>query len=207
MPYDNCPFSVLGGTPRTACVVRRTDKTLKVATCAVHDVETTRYLGLSGIDFLASFCEGENRPMAELPLDAYRPYLATISMVFQNMYLGLLRATIRYATEYCRDRTAFGKPVVQFQAISQKLANMMLAYESSRVYVRDISCREHQISSMALLSADLLQKNGPMISLDAIQALGGHGFVQSHPLEKWMRDGQVLAMFLSDISRQLRSVR
>jgi alkylation response protein AidB-like acyl-CoA dehydrogenase len=113
--------------------------------------------------------------------------------------VGLARAAYETALEYTQERTAFGKPVAHFQAIAFTLAEMHMDVEAARWMVwraaagfgvsdkpdgRDVAQAAVHANEAAWRVAD-----------NAVQLLGGAGFVQDFPVEKWMRDTKALALF------------
>lgn len=111
--------------------------------------------------------------------------------------LGLGRAAIEYATKYAQERTAFGRPIGAFQAISFKIADRAMDLDSARLLAWDaawgldagvedaarkvMSACGHAVAA-AVAAAD-----------DGVQILGGHGFMKDHPEEMWYRDAMTLA--------------
>ncbi len=110
--------------------------------------------------------------------------------------VGLMRASYEFALEYTQERKAFGKVIAHFQANAFLLAEMATDVEAARW--------------MVWRAAVELQKGNPTFALEAIahandaawrvadnavQLLGGAGYVQDYPVEKWMRDTKALALF------------
>jgi len=111
--------------------------------------------------------------------------------------LGLGRAAIEYATTYAQERTAFGRPIGAFQAISFKIADRSMDLDSARLLVwkagwaidlgaddadRQVMAACGHAVAAAVAAAD-----------DGVQILGGHGYMRDHPEELWYRDAMTLA--------------
>jgi acyl-CoA dehydrogenase len=111
--------------------------------------------------------------------------------------VGCARAAFEHARRYAEERTAFGKPIGHFQAIAFLLADMATEIEGARALTWR-ACR-----ALDLGAADAPLRLGQarahssemldFVTSNAVQILGGAGYVQDHPVEKWMRDARVLA--------------
>lgn len=113
--------------------------------------------------------------------------------------LGIGRAAYEYALDYAKGRVQFGKPIIKNQAISFMLADMAMAVDSARLMV-------WRAAWMAGANAPYLQAEGSMakcfasdmamkVTVDAVQVLGGQGFMRDHPVEKWVRDAKIFQIF------------
>ena len=112
--------------------------------------------------------------------------------------LGCARASLEYASAYATEREAFGKPIGAFQAVSFKVADMAIIVDAARtslwraawkldhgdVTVNDIAEAVGQALSTAIQCGD-----------EGVQVLGGHGYIQDHPVEMWFRDAVTLSVF------------
>jgi len=113
--------------------------------------------------------------------------------------LGIGRAAYEYALDYAKQRVQFGKPIIKNQAISFMLADMAMAVDSARLMV-------WRAAWMGGAGAPYLQAEGSMakcfasdmamkVTVDAVQVLGGQGFMRDHPVEKWVRDAKIFQIF------------
>jgi acyl-CoA dehydrogenase len=112
--------------------------------------------------------------------------------------VGLARRAMDEATKYALERTAFGKPIFQYQAVSQMLADMAIGIEASRLLVyrgaweADQGRRNTYYASLAkALAADVANKS----AADAVQIFGGAGFNSEYPVEKLMRDAKIFQIY------------
>ena len=113
---------------------------------------------------------------------------------------GCARAAFEHARRYAEERTAFGKPVGHFQAIAFLLADMAteldglraITWRATRAFDLEHDDAQLRLAQAAAQAREVLA----MITSNAVQILGGAGFVQDHPAEKWMRDGRALAQLL-----------
>ncbi|OLC55242.1 MAG: acyl-CoA dehydrogenase [Chloroflexi bacterium 13_1_40CM_4_68_4] len=105
--------------------------------------------------------------------------------------VGLARAAFEYAVGYARTREQFGQPIARHGAIQQKLADMRVKLEASRLLVyraawlADTGQDFRVAASKAKLFAS---ESATKIALDAIQILGGYGYLRDHPVERILRD-------------------
>lgn len=109
--------------------------------------------------------------------------------------LGIGRACLEYVSEYAKNRVQFNTPISQFQAIQEKIAEMStnvdaaraITYTASRAY--DSGGKELSLGAKSkLFSAQMATKAG----LDAIQILGGYGYMKEYPVERYMRDAKLM---------------
>ena len=112
--------------------------------------------------------------------------------------LGIAEGAHAYALEYARTRTTFGQPIAEHQLIAAMLADGATAIEAGRglVYRAASQCdrgeRNTKLASMAkYFCGDAAMK----ITTDAIQILGGYGYMEDHPLERMFRDAKLTQIF------------
>lgn len=112
--------------------------------------------------------------------------------------LGIAQASLECATEYATKRIAFGKPIAKLQTIQLKLADMALRIESSRLltwraaYLKDQGQDYTKEAAMAKLSAS---EAATFCSHQAIQILGGMGYVSDMPAERHYRDARITEIY------------
>jgi alkylation response protein AidB-like acyl-CoA dehydrogenase len=121
--------------------------------------------------------------------------------------VGIARAAYEYALDYAAERKQFGHPILENQAIAFKLADMKMRTDAARLLVwraswmartgRAFSVGE---GSMAKLYAG---ENAVWVTDEAIQILGGYGYIRDHPVERWHRDAKIFTIFegTSEIQR------
>ena len=109
--------------------------------------------------------------------------------------LGLAAAALEQATEYVQERTAFGKPIVDFQAVQLRLAEMAMQVEASRMLIyRAAANAEHAEdglpspleSSMAKCFANDMVR---AVTANGMQVMGGYGYHKDYGMEQRVRDG------------------
>ena len=121
--------------------------------------------------------------------------------------VGIARAAYEYALEYAKGRKQFGRAIVENQAIAFKLADMRTRLDAARLLV-------WRASWMAATHVPFTAGEGSMSKLfageaavhiteEAIQILGGYGYVREYPVERWHRDAKIYTIFegTSEIQR------
>ena len=121
--------------------------------------------------------------------------------------IGIARAAYEYSLEYAKDRVTFGRPIIENQAIAFTLVDMKTEIDAARLLV-------HRASWMARNSRTFEAAEGSMSKLkagevavkvteQAVQILGGAGYVRDHPVERWYRDAKIYTIFegTSEIQR------
>ncbi|OXU30072.1 hypothetical protein TSAR_017061 [Trichomalopsis sarcophagae] len=137
--------------------------------------------------------------IAMMTLDAGRIGVA-------SQALGIAQASLDCAVEYATKRTAFGNAIVKLQAIQMKLADMAMRVEASRLltwraaYLKDNGKPYTKEAAMAKLSAS---EAATFCSHQAIQILGGMGYVTDMPAERHYRDARITEIYegTSEIQR------
>ncbi|MBU0952084.1 MAG: acyl-CoA dehydrogenase family protein [Elusimicrobia bacterium] len=137
--------------------------------------------------------EGMGFIVAMKTFDASRPGVAAQA-------LGIAAGALDDAVEYARQRVQFGHPISSFQAIQHMLADMAteveaaraLLYATARQYDKDPSARNTKSSAMAkLYASEVAMKT----TTNAVQILGGYGYMREYPMEKRMRDAKITQIY------------
>jgi alkylation response protein AidB-like acyl-CoA dehydrogenase len=120
--------------------------------------------------------------------------------------IGIARAALEYATDYAREREAFGKPIGRHQAVGFRLADMATRIDAARLLAhraaRSMDAGRHVPGEAAM--AKLFASEAAMwCTWAAVQTLGGWGYSREYPVEKWMRDAKLeeIEEGTSDIQR------
>jgi alkylation response protein AidB-like acyl-CoA dehydrogenase len=120
--------------------------------------------------------------------------------------LGIAEAAFRYASAYAAERTTFGKPIAEHQAIAFKLADMQTKIRAARLltheaaWMKDRGMRVTEAGARAKLYASQVANE---VTYDAVQTLGGYGYMKDHPVERHYRDARVTEIYegTSEIQR------
>jgi isovaleryl-CoA dehydrogenase len=108
--------------------------------------------------------------------------------------LGIMQACLDSVLPYVRERKQFGKPIGAFQLIQAKVADMYVALNSARAYVYAVAkaCDAGKTTRFDAAGAILLaSENAVRSALEAIQALGGAGYLREFPVERYLRDAKL----------------
>ena len=113
--------------------------------------------------------------------------------------VGVAQGAIDAAISFARNRVQFGQPITSFQAIQHMLADMQTQTEAARALVYaaarfiDSGAKDFsRASAMAkLFATDVAMK----VTTDAVQVMGGSGYMKEYPVEKMMRDAKILQIF------------
>ncbi|MBA3718593.1 MAG: acyl-CoA dehydrogenase, partial [Actinobacteria bacterium] len=131
--------------------------------------------------------EGQGLALAMDFFEASRPQVAAAAV-------GVARAAFEHAADYARGRQAFGKPIVDKQGISFKLANMAMEIEASRLLVWracEAVDRRRDAGLLGSYAKAFAADTAMRVTTEAVQILGGAGIMRDHPVEKWFRDAKV----------------
>jgi alkylation response protein AidB-like acyl-CoA dehydrogenase len=120
--------------------------------------------------------------------------------------VGIAQAALEESIKYSKDRTAFGQPISEFQAIQHKLADMATQVESARLLtlraaaMKDAGKQVGNFASMAKLYASEIANK---VCADAVQIHGGNGFSRHYNVEKYYRDARITTIYegTSEIQR------
>ncbi len=112
------------------------------------------------------------------------------------MAVGMARAAYDYAREYAKERRAFGAAIAQKQAIAFILADMAIEVDASRLLVWEAAWeldRGEDALASSYLAKNYVANSALKITDNAVQVLGGHGYIREHPVEMWLRNARGLA--------------
>jgi acyl-CoA dehydrogenase len=108
--------------------------------------------------------------------------------------VGVARAAMEVATEYSKERVQFGKPISALQAVQFMLADMAIKVEGARLlcwkaaWMHDHGMQNSKESAIAKCYAGDIAMQ---VTTDAVQVLGGYGYMKEYPVEKYMRDAKL----------------
>ncbi|MBP2321117.1 alkylation response protein AidB-like acyl-CoA dehydrogenase [Kibdelosporangium banguiense] len=135
--------------------------------------------------------EGAGLKIALTSLDSGRLGIAACSV-------GLAQAALDESVRYAKQRTQFGRAIIEFQGMEFLLADMAAAVESARATYLEAARRrdrglpfKRQASIAKLVATDAAMK----VTTDAVQVLGGAGYTKDFPVERYMREAKVPQIF------------
>jgi len=136
--------------------------------------------------------EGTGFIIAMKTFDKSRPGIGALGV-------GLAQGALDIAVEYARKRIQFGKPIISFQAIQHKLADMATKTEAARALVyagaRFLDTDPQEASKIAAMCKMFPADVAMEVATEAVQVLGGYGYMQDYPVEKMMRDAKILQIY------------
>ncbi len=130
---------------------------------------------------------------------AWDRFLARLWTVNAARQVGIARAATEYAIYYAQERAAFGKKIGQFQGIAFKIAEMAMETDAARWLVWraaraiDAGADAAEAARRAAIAAVHANEAAVRAAIDCVQVLGGAGYMEDYPAEKWMRDARALA--------------
>ena len=107
--------------------------------------------------------------------------------------LGIARAALECAVQYAGERRQFGKPIKEFQAIQMKLADMATRITAGRALLyaaAGAKDRGEPITQFSAMSKLFASETAMWVTTQAIQILGGYGYVRDYPVERYFRDAR-----------------
>jgi alkylation response protein AidB-like acyl-CoA dehydrogenase len=145
-------------------------------------VPKTNLLGKEGMGFL----------VAMKTLDQSRPGVAAQA-------LGIAQGALDAAVDYSRERVQFGKPISAFQGVQFMLADMATQVEASRALTyqvaKCIDAGDKGVSGMSAMAKVMASDTAMKVTTDAVQILGGYGYMKEYPVEKRMRDAKITQIY------------
>jgi alkylation response protein AidB-like acyl-CoA dehydrogenase len=138
--------------------------------------------------------EGAGFKLAMRILDRSRPGIAAQG-------LGLAQGATDYALDYARTRETMGKPIAQHQLIAAKLADMEVRCELARgaLYrfgqMADAGVDGPELTKWSALAKLACSDAAMWVTTEAVQVLGGYGFIDEYPLERMMRDAKITQIY------------
>jgi alkylation response protein AidB-like acyl-CoA dehydrogenase len=123
---------------------------------------------------------------------------ALYSILRASAACGMARAALEYAMNYARERIAFGRPIASYQGIAFMVAEMAMKLDAARLYAWRAATEWDGDTELETLVRDAgaAQRQALKIvksaTIDAVQILGGAGFIQDHPVEMWVRNAAAM---------------
>lgn len=136
--------------------------------------------------------EGMGFIVAMKTLDRTRPGVAAQA-------LGIAQGAFDEAVKYSRERVQFGQTISSFQAVQHMLADMAIQIEAARCLVyqtcRHIDSGAKDISKESAMAKVFASDTAMKVTVDAVQILGGYGYMKEYPVEKRMRDAKITQIY------------
>jgi alkylation response protein AidB-like acyl-CoA dehydrogenase len=123
--------------------------------------------------------------------EVYRECVQRARIAWCALAVGAAQAVLDYTIPYVNERTAFGEPISNRQAVAFAVADIGIELEGMRLLTYRAAGRADHGASFAheaALARRLCAEQGARIGSEGVQLLGGHGYVKEHPVERWYRD-------------------
>lgn len=136
--------------------------------------------------------EGMGFIVAMRTLDMTRPGIGAQAV-------GIAQGALDVALAYARERKQFGQPIASFQAVGHMLADMATEIEAARALVyavaRTIDSGAKDFSKESAMAKVFASDVAMRVTTDAVQILGGYGYMKEYPVEKMMRDAKITQIY------------
>jgi alkylation response protein AidB-like acyl-CoA dehydrogenase len=144
--------------------------------------------------------EGQGFHIMMKTLDFSRPSVAAQA-------LGIAAGAFEYATNYAKERVAFGVPIIKHQGISFKLADMAMKITAARQLLyktcdlldntvpKDLSRVPRDVMRHSSMSKAFCSDVAMWTTVEAVQVLGGYGYSSEYPMERMMRDAKITQIY------------
>ena len=136
--------------------------------------------------------EGMGFSIAMKTFDKSRPMIGAQA-------IGIAQGAYEIAAKYSKERYQFGKPISAFQAVQFMLADMATQIEAARTLVystaRMIDAGEKKYSKESAMCKVFASDTAMKVTTDAVQILGGYGYMKEYPVEKMMRDAKITQIY------------
>lgn len=143
--------------------------------------------------------EGDGFHVMMKTLDFSRPAVAAQA-------LGIAAGAFDYAVGYAKERESFGKAIIEHQGIGFKLADMAMRTEAARQLLyktsammqelpKDLSRLSPEVIRMSSMSKCVCGDVAMWVTTEAVQVLGGYGYIKEYPVERMMRDAKITQIY------------
>jgi alkylation response protein AidB-like acyl-CoA dehydrogenase len=136
--------------------------------------------------------EGEGFRLAMRTLDYSRPSIAAQA-------LGIAQGAFDFAARYLTEREQFGQKIAEFQGLQFMLADMAMQIEASRLLVYKAASAadsgDPRVSYFAAIAKAFASDAAMRVTTDAVQLLGGYGYMKEYPVERFMRDAKITQIY------------
>lgn len=113
--------------------------------------------------------------------------------------VGVAQGAFDEAVKFARQRVQFGHPVITFQAVQHMLADMATSIEAARALVyavsRLVDSGAKDVSKESAMAKVFATDVAMKVTVDAVQVMGGSGYMKEYPVEKMMRDAKILQIY------------
>ncbi|GEN34747.1 acyl-CoA dehydrogenase family protein [Aneurinibacillus danicus] len=113
--------------------------------------------------------------------------------------LGIAKGAFEYALQYVKERKQFGKRIFDFQMVQAMLSDMAMQIEASRLLVykaaQMIDRNDKEVAPYSSMAKCYASDTAMKVTTDAVQLLGGYGYIKEYPVERMMRDAKITQIY------------
>ena len=158
-------------------------------------------MGWCGSDTRSVFFRDMRIPKSSVlgkPSKGFKQFLKTLTggrITIGALGIGTAQGSFARALAYSQEREAFGKPIHKFQGVSFKLSDMATQIEAARHLVYHAAWKKDQGLSVireAAMAKLFSSETAMMVTTEAIQVLGGYGYIKEYDVERFFRDAKIL---------------
>ena len=158
-------------------------------------------MGWCGSDTRSVFFRDMHIPKSSVlgkPSKGFKQFLKTLTggrITIGALGIGTAQGAFARALAYSQEREAFGKPIHKFQGVSFKLSDMATQIEAARHLVYHAAWKKDQGLSVireAAMAKLFSSETAMMVTTEAIQVLGGYGYIKEYDVERFFRDAKIL---------------
>ena len=136
--------------------------------------------------------EGDGWKIAKDTMNMSRPVIGAQAV-------GIAQGALDFAVRYANERIQFGKPISSFQAIQFMISDMATRVEAARALVykaaSEIDGKRKDTEKLSAISKYFASEIAMKVTTDAVQILGGYGYMKEYPVERMMRDAKVTQIY------------
>jgi len=196
-------FVPLAADARHILVYARSDDGLSAfivpqGTPGLTIVEREKNMGLKAVATYELALNNCLVPLAAQIHGDFSPLLNRSRVAMAALAVGVARAASEYARDYAKERHAFGTAIAQKQAIAFMLAEMAIEIDATRLLTWEAAWKidQGQVATReACLAKNYAANMVLKVTDNAVQILGGHGYIRDHLVELWLRNGRGFATF------------
>jgi alkylation response protein AidB-like acyl-CoA dehydrogenase len=158
-------------------------------------------MGWCGSDTRSVFFKDMHIPKSAVlgnPSKGFKQFLKTLTggrITIGALGIGTAQGAFSRALAYSKEREAFGKPIYKFQGVSFKLSDMATQIEAARHLVYYAAWKKDQglpVIKEAAMAKLFSSETAMMVTTEAIQVLGGYGYIKEYDVERFFRDAKIL---------------
>ncbi len=135
--------------------------------------------------------EGQGFKIVMQNMEVVRPESMTFAV-------GIMQRAVDEAVKFAKERKTFGQPIIRFQGLAFLLADMLKLTQISRssmLYIAKLLDEGKPLNGLGSSAKIFVSESAMQVTKDAIQVLGGYGYMREYPVEKLLRDAKIFEIF------------